>query len=231
MRAAHLPRQSAFASTGACVDGFVRLWQALRVALEHDAWLVDLDGTLYAGQLVKLAMSAELAVLGLDAVGTLRRFRSEHEHLRRTQDTPAASPYQLQLERTAAALGVETREVEAAVREWMIERPGKWLRRFRRRSLLAELAAFRERGGRLALVSDYPAQTKLLALGCRPLFDTVVANGEDGGPRWLKPHPDGLLSASERLGVRPERCLVLGDRTDADGEAARRAGMAFRRIG
>jgi HAD superfamily hydrolase (TIGR01549 family) len=201
------------------------------MTLEHDAWLVDLDGTLYAGRPVKLALAAELALQGLSAVGTLRRFRSEHEHLRRTQAEPTASPYRLQLERTAEALGVEAMVVEGHVREWMIERPGKWLRRFRRRALLAELEAFRTRGGRLALVSDYPARRKLEALGCSQLFELIVANGEDGGPRWLKPHPDGLLRACEQLQVRPERCLVLGDRHDADGEAARRAGMAFRRVG
>ncbi|HEU4579936.1 MAG TPA: HAD family hydrolase [Polyangiaceae bacterium] len=201
------------------------------MALEHDAWLVDLDGTLYAGRPVKLALAAELALQGLSAVGTLRRFRSEHEHLRRTQAEPTASPYRLQLERTAEALGLEAVVVEAHVREWMIERPGKWLRRFRRRALLAELEAFRSRGGRLALVSDYPARRKLEALGCSGLFELVVASGEDGGPRWLKPHPDGLLRACEQLRVSPERCLVLGDRHDADGEAARRAGMAFRRVG
>jgi HAD superfamily hydrolase (TIGR01549 family) len=201
------------------------------VAREHDAWLVDLDGTLYSAPPVKLALAAELAVLGLGALGTLRRFRAEHEHLRETQVGPTHSPYQLQLERTAHALGRDAAEVESAVREWMIERPGKWLRRFRRRPLLAELEGFRAQGGRLGLVSDYPARRKLDALGCRHLFEIIVANGEDGGPRWLKPHPDGLLSACERLGVRPERCLMLGDRSDADGEAARQAGMAFRRIG
>jgi len=216
---------------GARVDAVGGLWQAQQVALEHDAWLVDLDGTLYSAQPVKLALAVELAVLGLGAVGTLRRFRSEHERLRETQAGPSPSPYQLQLEGTARALGVGAGEVESAVHEWMIERPGKWLRRFRRRSLLAELEAFRTQGGRLALVSDYPARRKLDALGCRHLFEIIVANGEDGGPRWLKPHPDGLLSACERLGVHPERCLMLGDRSDADGEAARRAGMAFRRVG
>jgi HAD superfamily hydrolase (TIGR01549 family) len=201
------------------------------VTSEHDAWLVDLDGTLYTSPPVKLALAAELVVSGRSALATLRRFRSEHEHLRRTQADATPSPYRLQLQRTADALGLEAAEVEASVREWMIERPGKWLRRFRRRALLAELEAFRAHGGRLALVSDYPARSKLEALGCRHLFEIIVANGEDGGPRWLKPHPDGLLSACERLGLRPERCLVLGDRNDADGEAARRAGMAFRRIG
>ena len=198
---------------------------------EHDAWLVDLDGTLYAARPVKLAMLAEVALSGLAVAGLLRRFRSEHERLRQTQTGPAASPYQLQLERTAHALGVAVPHVESQVREWMIERPGKWLHLFRRQTLLAELEEFRADGGRLALVSDYPALGKLQALGCAHLFDTVVANGEAGGPRWLKPHPDGFSLACQRLDVSPERCLVLGDRADADGEAARRAGMAFRRIG
>jgi FMN phosphatase YigB (HAD superfamily) len=199
------------------------------VKREHDAWIVDLDGTLYAARPVKLAMLAEVAVSGWGAVATLRRFRSEHESLRQQQDEPA-NPYRLQLDRTARALGLSSSQVEAKVQEWMIERPSKWLRRFRRTALLDELAAFRHMGGRLALVSDYPARVKLQALGCRHLFDAIVANGEEGGPRWLKPHPDGVLSASRRLGVSPEQCLVLGDRPDADGEAARRAGMAFRRI-
>lgn len=200
------------------------------VALEHDAWLVDLDGTLYSAAPVKLAMLAEV-LIGRGDVRTLRRFRAEHELLREAESGPCESPYQLQLERTAEALGLDCAVVERRVREWMIQRPGKWLHRFRRRSLLAELAAFRALGGRLALVSDYPARDKLDSLGCRELFDAVVANGEAGGPRWLKPHPDGVLRACERLGVAPARCLVLGDRADADGEAARRAGAAFRRIG
>jgi HAD superfamily hydrolase (TIGR01549 family) len=200
------------------------------VERKHDAWLVDLDGTLYRARAVKLAMAGELAIGGWGALPVLRRFRSEHERLRQAQAAPAESPFQVQLERTAAALQQDPDRVAAYVREWMIERPGKWLWRFRRQELLLELAAFRAQGGRLALVSDYPARSKLRALGCAELFDVVVANGEGGAP-WLKPHPAGLLRASAELAVPPERCLVLGDRADADGEAARRAGMAFRRIG
>jgi HAD superfamily hydrolase (TIGR01549 family) len=112
----------------------------------------------------------------------------------------------------------------------MIERPGRWLAAFRRRALLAEIEAFRSAGGRTALVSDYPARRKLEALGASALFDAVVASGEPGGPRRLKPHPDGYLRAAELLEVEPVSCLVIGDRDDADGEAARAAGMAFRRI-
>jgi HAD superfamily hydrolase (TIGR01549 family) len=136
----------------------------------------------------------------------------------------------MQLTLTARELGVEREAVRARVTNWMIRRPGKWIRVFRRRALCEEIAAFRAAGGRTALVSDYPATEKLIALGQSELFDVVVASGEPGGPRRLKPAPDGLIAAAERLGVDPSRCLVLGDRLDVDQAAARAANMAFRLV-
>ncbi len=192
------------------------------------AWLVDLDGTLYAPRPVKVMMAAELLVRGWSAAPVLRRFREEHESIRELG--LEGDPVALQIERTAAALQRSAADVEEHVRIWMIERPGRWLAAFRRQALLAEIEAFRSAGGRTALVSDYPAKKKLEALGASRLFDAVVASGEPGGPRRLKPHPDGYLRAAAALEVEPSVCLVIGDREDADGEAARAAGMAFRRI-
>jgi HAD superfamily hydrolase (TIGR01549 family) len=197
--------------------------------LNPRAYIVDLDGTLYHAAPVKLAMAAELALGGLAVAPWLRRFRAEHEHLRE-EDTAEGDPFARQLARSAEALGLEVTALEPVVREWMLERPGKWLRLARRRSLFAELARFRAAGGRLALVSDYPAREKLAALAAESLFEVVVACGEPGGPSRLKPEPEGLLAAAAGLRVTPAECLVIGDRDDADGEAARRAGMAFRRI-
>lgn len=193
---------------------------------EHDAWLVDLDGTLYRAGPLKLAMAAELALFGVTSAALLRRFRHEHERLRELE--LEGDPFRLQVLRTAEALGRSPDEIENVVRNWMIERPARWLTRFRRTSLLEEIAAFRAQGGRTALVSDYPARRKLEALGASQLFDVVVASGEPGGPLRLKPHPSGMLRAAEALGVPPARCLVIGDRHDADGRAAASAGMAFR---
>jgi HAD superfamily hydrolase (TIGR01549 family) len=200
------------------------------MADRYDAWLVDLDGTLYTARWVKLAMAVELSLSGWGAVTTLRRFRHEHEQLRMELDEEVASPFALQIERTATALSVDKGVVEACVTEWMIERPTKWIRRFANRALLEEIAAHRAGGGKTALVSDYPASHKLEALGQAGLFDVVVASGEPGGPRRLKPNPAGFLAAAKLLGVAPERCLVIGDREDADGAAAHAAGMAFRRV-
>jgi FMN phosphatase YigB (HAD superfamily) len=155
----------------------------------------------------------------------------KHERLRAELAEPVESPWRLQLERAAQRLGTGVQELEGLVLEWMVRRPAPWLRTFRRRSLLAEIRAHRASGGRTALVSDYPASRKLEALGAADLFEVIVANGEPSGPGRLKPWPDGVLSAAGRLGMDATRCTVLGDREDADGEAARRAGMAFRKIG
>ncbi len=195
----------------------------------YGAWLVDLDGTLYDSKWIKLAMAAELAFVGWGSIRTLRRFRHEHELLRE-EGASADSPFLLQAQRTAQALGSSPSDVEHTVREWMIERPAKWLRRCRRESLVTEIEQFRRGGGKTALVSDYPAEVKLRALELDALFDVTVANGEPGGPNRLKPAPDGYSKAARALGVPAEQCLVIGDREDADGAAARAAGMHFRLV-
>ncbi len=191
------------------------------------AWLVDLDGTLYRAPWLKFAMGCELLLHGWRAIEPLRIFRREHELMRGSMAKEVPDPFALQLERAAISAGVEVHRLEELVREWMVRRPARWLPRVARRDLLAAIAAFRAEGGMTALVSDYPVRVKLEALEAASLFDVVVANGEPGGPGRLKPWPDGYLLAAERLGVAPADCLVIGDRKDADGEAARRAGMAF----
>jgi HAD superfamily hydrolase (TIGR01549 family) len=198
-------------------------------ANRYAAWLVDLDGTLYRSRPVQLAMAAELLLFGLGSIKTLRTFRHAHEQLRHRPVDPAAlvhSPFKRQLHHAAEQLGRAPEDVERIVEEWMFQRPLKWVARSRRRVLLDQLASYRTGGGKTALVSDYPATAKLRALGAIELFDHVISSGEPGGPSKQKPDPEGFLSAAARLGVAPEACLVIGDRDDADGAAARAAGMA-----
>ena len=197
---------------------------------QHRAWLIDLDGTLYMPLLVKLAMGAELTLFGGSRIAAIRAFRKQHELIREQADELLPSPFECQLERAASEAGLAIDELRSVVAEWMVARPGKWIRTFRRGSLLREIAAFRAAGGRTSIVSDYPASSKLSALGALSLFDCVVSNGEPGGPARLKPWPDGYLLAAEQLGVAPAECLVIGDRKDADGRAASAAGMDFRLI-
>ena len=66
----------------------------------------------------------------------------------------------------------------------------------------------------------------LAALNLLDKFDTLVcAEDYTNG----KPAPDCFLAAAERLGVRPEECLVFED-TDMGIESATAAGMASVRV-
>ena len=197
---------------------------------QYAAWLIDLDGTLYRALPVKVAMGLELLGADRRVRNVIRAFRREHEAMRLTDLPPEADAFAVQLARTAERLDCTIDFVRTIVDDWMFARPGRWLRRFQRSSLLAEITQFRANGGRTALVSDYPARTKLLALHATGLFDTVIANGETERPYRLKPSPEPFLMAATALNLPTAQCLVLGDRNNADGLAAQRAGMAFRRI-
>ena len=63
----------------------------------------------------------------------------------------------------------------------------------------------------------------LSCLGILDKFNAIVC-AEDY--RQGKPHPDPFLTAAERLGVAPRRCLVFED-TNTGVEAARAAGMQW----
>jgi HAD superfamily hydrolase (TIGR01549 family) len=198
--------------------------------MSQRAWLVDLDGTLYHSWPVKLLMGFELLCSGWGVLPALFFFRKEHERQREVSQASAQSAFTRQLAETARRAKLDPGQLEILVDDWMVQRPARYLRLFARRGLLAEIARFRASGGKTALVSDYPAQAKLRALGALNLFDVVVANGEEMTLSRLKPWPDGYLLAAERLGIAAAECLVIGDREDADGLAANRAGMAFRQV-
>lgn len=98
--------------------------------------------------------------------------------------------------------------------------------RFSRPFIRRLLAGLRAKGIKLAVLSDYGCVTERLEkLRLQAsLFDTV-SSCEDAGA--LKPHPRPLLSIAEKWGIEPGHILVLGDRADTDGAAAKNAGMQF----
>jgi len=88
------------------------------------------------------------------------------------------------------------------------------------------LALFR-RGYRLGLVSNTTSSSEvprlLEELGIAGCFEAVVLSCVVG---IRKPDPSILLMATERMGVRPERCAYIGNQPRRDVAAAREAGFA-----
>jgi HAD superfamily hydrolase (TIGR01509 family) len=88
---------------------------------------------------------------------------------------------------------------------------------------LASLRALRRRGLALAVVSnwDIGLGEQLAKAGMEEL--PAVSSAEAGAP---KPDPAAFLLAAERLGVRPDRALHVGD-SDVDEQGALAAGFRF----
>ncbi|WP_313807414.1 HAD family hydrolase [Sphingobium sp.] len=184
---------------------------------QFDLIVFDMDGTLYDQAALRRRM---LTLLVREAVRSrslavprlLGAFRRHRERLADRADVDfIRQQYRLR--------GHDSERVREVVNEWIDERPLPHLRSFRAKGivdLFARLAASHI----VAVHSDYPAARKLEALGLSAHF--AVAADDVGR---LKPDPAGLhwLMAAAKTG--PSRTLMIGDRADRDGEAARRAGV------
>ncbi|HKE81066.1 MAG TPA: HAD-IA family hydrolase [Solirubrobacteraceae bacterium] len=86
------------------------------------------------------------------------------------------------------------------------------------------LAALRERGARLAVVSNWDVSLHdvLERTGLRPLVDAVVISAEFGA---AKPDPAIFRAALERVEATASEALHVGDSLEADVEGARAAGV------
>lgn len=84
-------------------------------------------------------------------------------------------------------------------------------------------------GIKIIVYSDYSCVAERLnAIGIDPsLVDILLSAEETGG---LKPSEEPLLQLMEKLNLKPEEILVVGDREDTDGECARRTGMSFAHV-
>jgi HAD superfamily hydrolase (TIGR01549 family) len=199
--------------------------------------LFDVDGTLYHQRPLRLRMALELVaapfVTGQPAVSlrtmrVLREYRRCHEELR----TPshAVLVASTQIAKTAQRAGVTPEEATSIVEQWMVRRPLRHLRRYRRKGLVEALDQLRSLGIVLGVLSDYPALDKLEALGVARYFSLTLCTTESS-INALKPRPEGFLVACQRWGLNPEEVLYVGDRPEVDGAGALAAGLRCAIIG
>jgi len=193
-------------------------WEAVRLVV------FDVDGTLYDQKAMRLRMMRELAgnaiwTRSLIALRVLRAYR----HLRETIGGNEIDRFEdVVLARTAAATRADDETVRAIVAEWMQVRPLAHILACRYPHVAELFAALRRQGKRIGIFSDYPAIDKLRAMELSA--DHIVAAG-DADVGMLKPHPRGLEVLMHGAGVGPAETIMIGDRIERDGEAARRAGV------
>ena len=193
------------------------------------AVLFDLDGTLYRQALLRSLMAMELATLPFSGFlkapqrwQALQTYRKTQEHLRATDERGSAAAAQLAA--AARATGLTVQEVERLVDEWMLARPLKYLRLCRAKGLDGLLEFLEQAGVRTGVLSDYPAESKLQALGLAGRFSPVLCTSAPEVAA-LKPSPRGFLLACRAWRLAPGDVLYVGDRPDVDAAGASAAGM------
>ena len=191
------------------------------------AVVFDVDGTLYDPRAMRRAMA--IRVLGWLAlrpwrVGEIRGLQAFRRHRETLADREAETIRVEQYRGAAAATGRSMEEVERVVEEWIHHRPLALLGRFRYPGVAELFARLRERGVRIAIWSDYRAEGKVAALG---LEADLIVSAEDPDVDRMKPIPVGLERVLERWALAPAECLMVGDRDERDGEAARRLGVPY----
>ncbi|MCR4965967.1 MAG: HAD family hydrolase [Bacteroidales bacterium] len=183
--------------------------------------IFDLDGTLYdkSGLACRLIFSS----LVRGDLGLLRREQNARKKLRGISFNSEEQFYE--------AFFLEFPNPEKA-RRWYFERYMPLMvsilqRKYSLYSWVSEiLKQLKDRQIRVAVFSDYGCvEDKLQAIGFDPrwadaLFDAPALGG-------LKPCKESFAKLCEALNVKPEECLMVGDRHDTDGLGAESVGMSF----
>ena len=199
------------------------------------AVLFDLDGTLYRQTLLRSLMAVELLTLPLSGLlkaprrwMALRTYRKTQEELRSTDGRGSATAAQLAA--AARRTGLPLDEVEQLVNEWMGTRPLKYVRLCRAKGLEALLQFLEEASVPVGILSDYPAELNLQALGLDGRFAPVLCTSAPEVAA-LKPSPQGFLLACRSWRLMPSEVLFVGDRPDVDAAGAAAAGMPCAIVG
>ena len=187
----------------------------------------DLDGTLYnkRGLSLRMVLHAPLDIRNMQAERATRAsmkgmWMGDEKHFYETFFQRMAA--RMHCSATAAEQWYNQRYMPLMVKMIGKYQPlSEWVMPF--------IAECKEKGVKMVVLSDYEyAEEKLRALGLNPeLFDWVASAPLLGG---LKPAPELMHIITERMGVAPQDCLVIGDRDDTDGEMARRTGAQFRKV-
>lgn len=206
---------------------------------EYKAIVFDVDGTLYRQRGLRCAMGKKLLCYFLRhplrwkellALVLYRRLRENWKSEGwqndggRTGDDRETAMETLQYRHTAQRLHMDSGRVKETVRYWLQICPLRALRAYQDEELCALLTAARGKGKSIAAYSDYPAAEKLKVLH---LEADAVFSSTDREINCMKPDLRAMQLILEKLGVDKDEALMIGDRYDRDGLAAKQAGMDY----
>lgn len=191
-----------------------------------DLVVFDVDGTLYDQRKLRLTMLIQLlkhAAFKFDL--SIFPIIKHYREIRETMGDQEEIDFESKLVRkTSEITGQPESSVVAVINDWIETRPLPYLAKAKYAGLDALFSGIKHQGKQLGILSDYKATEKVKALG---LFADYIVSAQDVEVNILKPHPKGLEVIAKQANVALDRIILIGDRDERDGEAARRAGTHY----
>ncbi len=191
------------------------------------AVIFDVDGTLYSLKKMRFLMALDLFVFFIfrpwqwNDLVVLYFFRKNKAALaRKSSGDISVTQYELRV----WGRRPDPKYVERLVKEWIFDRPLRYVRVCMYANVARWIRALSKRGIKIAYFSDYPPLEKVKTL---KLPGNYFVASSDREVDALKPSPRGLLEIVSRMGVPIEQCVFVGDALEKDGVAAERIGMRF----
>jgi len=189
--------------------------------------IFDVDGLLYDMRKMHYYMAIALIKYYMPRFWKLKElliiyfFRKEREKL--AKDALCGIEFR-QHKVVASKLSVSVDIVRAVIRFWMFEMPLKFINKCQNNEIADFINSVALKEKKIIYFSDYPAAEKIKKLGLRSDYIFCSTSAEIDS---LKPSPKGLEVILKKTSLKPDDCLLIGDRDDKEGEMARQIGMPY----
>ena len=188
----------------------------------YEVYVFDVDGTLYFQRKVRMIMAKRLLCyyavhpLRLKDLFIIKEFRALREKAQ-SADTL--------YDDTAAKYSVSSEYVRDVIDKWIYKNPIDAVSCSKDEKLLCVIKKLKDMGKKIVIWSDYYADDKLEALGVDA--DAVYTADDSNRHIELKPSDEALKLIMSDFNVSNDKVLMIGDRLEKDGLAAKSAGVDY----
>ena len=188
------------------------------------AYIFDLDGTLYSQKKMHIMMAEELIryyAIHLNRIKDIYyiwKFRK----LREYRDNKQISINELIGKMSSSE--DKNKNIYGVIDRWMFKEPLKLIKSCAYEEVINYIRKEKDRGKIIVIYSDYPVKDKLNALGI--CADMEVCS-EDDNIKELKPSSKAMNYIMDRLNADASSVVYVGDRDEKDGESARLSGVVY----
>lgn len=194
---------------------------------DYDAYIVDVDGTLYFKRPMQIKMAFGLALFYFFHVTKLKELLllRDYRKMRDKEEVSGNDNFESVIIRELSdKYNYSEERINSIIEKWIFEKPLSVLYKCRDKQLISMLAEQRKQGKKVFIYSDYPAEDKCAVFG-------VYADGiywpDQKRIYVLKPSPDGVRYILNENRLDKSSTVFIGDRYEKDGKCAESAGLDY----